>query len=65
MSGKMKIVARDIGVFASTDPVAVDVAVMDILDNNEDRKVFRGRDIFKYSEVIGLGSTNYELIKII
>lgn len=59
----MKPIAKDIGIFASTDPVAIDKACLDMLDKSEGRKVFkRGRYTLEYAEYIGLGSRNYELI---
>lgn len=61
----MKIIAKDLGIFASTDPVAIDKACLDILDKNEGRTVFkRGRYTLEYAEKIGLGSKSYELIEI-
>jgi uncharacterized Fe-S center protein len=62
MPRNLKIIAKDIGIFVSTDPVAIDLAAMDMLDKVEGKKVLGGRDIFKYSESIGLGSAEYELI---
>ncbi|MFC2061690.1 DUF362 domain-containing protein [Elusimicrobiota bacterium] len=62
MPNKMKPIAKDLGIFASTDPVAIDLAAMDVLDENESKKVFGGRDIFDYAESIGLGSVKYDLI---
>lgn len=60
---RMKMVARDVGLFASTDPVAIDLACMDVIDRNEGRAVYGGRDIFAYAEKIGLGKTKYELVE--
>ena len=60
----MDLVAKDLGVFASTDPVAIDLACMDMVDKIEGRKVFKGRGIFKYAEKIGLGSCMYELVRL-
>lgn len=61
----MKIIAKDIGVFASTDPVAIDQACLDVLDRNEGRTVLkRGRRTLDYAESIGLGSRKYELIEL-
>ncbi len=61
----MKIIAKDVGVFASTDPVAIDQACLDVLNKNEGRKVFRrGRRTLEYAQSIGLGSRKYELIEI-
>lgn len=66
-------VMKDIGIFASLDPVANDQAFIDAIWNSEnpgkedlkarvDRQV--GRHITEYAESIGLGSTDYELIEI-
>lgn len=55
-------IAADMGVFASTDPVALDAACFDMLNKREGKKVFGGEDIFSYAEEIGLGKREYELI---
>jgi len=61
----MKPFVRDLGIFASTDPVAIDMACLDKLSEREDRTVFRrGRYILEYSERIGLGKKEYNLIEI-
>ena len=61
----MKPIAADIGVFASTDPVAIDQACLDVLDKKEGRKVFRrGRYTLDYAEKIGLGQRKYELVEL-
>lgn len=61
----MKPFVRDLGIFASTDPVAIDMACLDKLSQREDRTVFRrGRYILDYSERIGLGKKQYNLIEI-
>jgi uncharacterized Fe-S center protein len=57
-----KPIAADLGVFASTDPVALDKACLDMLNKREKRKVFSGEDIFGHAEEIGLGKREYELI---
>ncbi|MCK5632781.1 DUF362 domain-containing protein [bacterium] len=59
---EMKPVAKDIGVFASTDPVAIDQACYDLVKKSG--KKLRGQNILKYAEKIGLGSRNYELISV-
>ncbi|MBR2372806.1 MAG: DUF362 domain-containing protein [Lentisphaeria bacterium] len=53
---------RDIGVFASTDPVAIDQACFDAAVKNG--KKFRGAEQLAYAEKCGLGTTAYELIQI-
>lgn len=61
----MQPIAKDIGIFASMDPVAIDQACLDILDKNEGRKVFRkGRYTLQYAEKIGLGSRQYDLVEL-
>lgn len=61
----MKIIAKDLGIFASIDPVAIDKACLDVLDENEGKTIFKkGRYTLDYAESIGLGSTRYELVKI-
>lgn len=61
----------DIGILASTDPVAVDQACIDKIwsstDPGRDHFIARverqnGRHILPYAEEIGLGSRNYELV---
>ena len=66
-------VMEDLGIFASTDPVANDQAFIDavyssndpnahLLQERIDRQL--GREILPYAEEIGLGSRDYELINI-
>ena len=66
-------VISDIGIFASTDPVANDQAFIDAIwatheegtkDIKERIDTREGRHITEYAEEIGLGSTKYELIEI-
>lgn len=63
----------DIGIFASTDPVALDQACIDQIWNSTDKgrdhfieRVERqnGRHILEYAESIGLGTRKYELVDI-
>lgn len=61
----MKPFVRDLGIFASTDPVAIDMACLDKLSQREERTVFRrGRYILDYGESIGLGKKAYTLIEL-
>jgi len=61
----MKPIVADVGVFASTDAVAIDKACLDMLDKNNGKTVFRrGRATLDYAEKIGLGSKQYELVEI-
>ena len=67
---------KDMGIMASTDPVALDKAALDMVFNHEsvegddakpmiDRiKELHGTHIIDHAEKIGLGTTKYELIKI-
>ena len=57
-----KPVCKDVGVLASNDPVALDKACYDLVE--EKGKKFRGSKQFAYAEKIGLGSTKYELIEV-
>ncbi len=66
-------VINDIGIFASTDPVANDQAFLDAIwkTNEKGTKDIKeridsrvGRHITEYAELLGLGSTDYELISI-
>ena len=66
-------VMEDLGIFASTDPVANDQAFLDAVWNSTDpghtkmmERVDRqvGRHITEYAESIGLGNTKYELVNI-
>ena len=66
-------VIDDIGIFASSDPVANDQAFLDAIwktkqkgtkDIKERIDSREGRHITEYAESLGLGSTDYELIEI-
>jgi uncharacterized Fe-S center protein len=59
-----KPIAKDLGIFASIDPVAIDAACCDMLNKREGKQVFTGDDIFAHAKEIGLGTTDYELIEI-
>ena len=64
---------KDIGILASTDPVAIDKACVDIIYNSEDtekNKVIEriesrlGLHIFECAVKLGIGSTEYEIINV-
>ena len=66
-------VMGDIGIFASTDPVANDQAFIDMVWNSTDpgahllqERIDRqeGREILPYAESLGLGTRDYEFIDI-
>lgn len=67
----MRINAPDVGIFASTDPVAIDMASRGLVNN------YCGKEIFKefhpgknpmvqleYAQRLGVGHLDYELIRI-
>jgi uncharacterized Fe-S center protein len=64
-------IAPDIGIFASDDPVAIDQACMDSVNQTCGRDIFQevhprrdGRKQLAYARRLGLGNLDYELIKI-
>ncbi|SCZ81832.1 DUF362 domain-containing protein [Acidaminobacter hydrogenoformans] len=59
----MKPIAENIGVLASKDPVALDTACLDLLQQCSGKKLFdNGRVSLGHAEKIGLGSMAYELV---
>jgi len=68
----MDKIVDDIGIVASTDPVAVDKAALDLVENKAGRKLAEllknnkldPRYQIEHAERIGLGSSSYELIEI-
>jgi len=68
----MRTIVDDIGIAASVDPVAVDKAALDLVENTAGRKLqklLRNKNInpgcqIEHAERIGLGSSNYELIEV-
>jgi uncharacterized Fe-S center protein len=68
----MHKIVDDIGIVASTDPVAVDKAALDLVENKTGRKLQDSIDNIeldpihqiRHAEKIGLGNSNYELIEI-
>jgi len=60
----METIAKDIGILASNDPVALDQACLDILRKEEGKKLFRGDHTLAYGEEIGLGKKEYILEEI-
>lgn len=69
-----KPVLKDMGILASTDPVAVDKAALDLVFGHENVegddagpmieriKQMHGTHIIDHAEKIGLGTTNYKLV---
>ena len=68
----MRRIVDDIGIAASTDPVAVDKASLDLVENKNGKTIAEllGKDNLnplyqiEHAEHIGLGSTDYELVEI-
>lgn len=64
-------VADDLGVLASTDPVAIDRATLDLLNKHHEKDIFREQwpEIdctrqLEYGAEIGLGNLEYDLVEI-
>lgn len=62
---------KDIGIFASKDPVALDKACYDAVEKEAQKDVFmelypniNAKRVFEYGEELNMGSLNYELIEI-
>lgn len=65
------IIAKDIGFAASTDPVALDQAGMDLVKQQEGKSLDQmaypeldGTVQLSYAEALGLGSRRYELVQV-
>ncbi len=66
MGQAMHPIAKDIGVLASKDPVALDAACLDILQREHGSMIFEsGRASIVHGVKIGLGSDQYELIELL
>jgi len=62
---EMHPIAKNFGVLASVDPVALDSACIDLLQEEERIDLFNtGRESLKHAEHIHFGSTTYELIEL-
>lgn len=62
--GEMELIANNMGLFASTDPVALDRACLDRLQAQEQKDLFEsGREALIQAEKLGLGTRNYQLIE--
>ncbi|MEM7816537.1 MAG: DUF362 domain-containing protein, partial [Candidatus Aenigmatarchaeota archaeon] len=64
-------IVKDLGILFSNDPVAIDKASLDLINNNEGRDVLKEfhpqidyLHHLKYAESIGLGSLDYKIIEI-
>lgn len=61
----MELIADDLGVLVSTDPVALDKACYDLLNEKNNRTVFeQGLRAIEYGNELDMGSENYEIIEI-
>jgi len=63
------IFSEDIGILASTDPLAIDKATVDLVNKNNDLFKETGlldtyKTMFEYGNKKGLGNTDYNLIRI-
>lgn len=64
-------IAPDVGIFASTDPVAIDKASLDLVNECCGKEIFvefhPGKDPMvqlEYAQSLGLGSLDYELVRL-
>ena len=63
-STQMSPLTDNIGLLISLDPVAIDTACLDILQEQIGSKIFdSGRKTLEYSEELGLGSRKYDLVR--
>ena len=61
----MKPIVPDIGLLASIDPVAIDMASLDLVQKAKGRKIFkRGKNALEYAQKMGLGSMQYHLMEL-
>ena len=59
----MKPIADNIGLLASKDPVSLDTACLDLLQQRSGKLLFEsGRTSLRHAQKIGLGTMSYELI---
>ena len=65
MGQHMEPIAKDFGVFASLDPVAIDKACLDILQSENNEKLFEnGRETLLHAKKIGFSDGEYKLVEI-
>lgn len=60
----MEALYPDLGIFASLDSVAVDTAILDMLDQREGKPTYWGRHILDYGQHIDLGTQDYRLERV-
>ena len=61
---KMNPASDDLGIFLSTDPVACDKAIFDLLKERDKKVAFSDKNTFSYAKKIGFGSLDYKLKKL-
>jgi uncharacterized Fe-S center protein len=65
MGQEMTPIAKNFGVLASTDPVALDTACLDLLQKETKSNMFEdGRECLTHAKHIRFGDHNYELVRI-
>jgi uncharacterized Fe-S center protein len=72
MGNPDKRIVKDIGILASTDPVAIDSAAIDLMEKTAGKSLdkiskypnLNGKWQIEHAEKIGLGSRKYALVKI-
>jgi uncharacterized Fe-S center protein len=64
-------IAPDVGILASSDPVSIDRASLDLVNQACGKDIFKdvhpeqdGNKQLEYAQSIGLGSLDYELIRL-
>lgn len=61
---KMKPIAKNFGVLASLDPVSLDTACLDLLQNEVDFHLFEtGRESLVHAKKLGFGDDSYDLVE--
>lgn len=60
----MTPIYSDLGIFASTDPLALDKACFDELEKREGKMPFEGSEAFVYAAKLGLGTPDYRLVEV-
>lgn len=65
MGEHMEPIAKDIGVFASLDPVAIDNACLDMLQKESGESLFEvGRKTIEHAEKIGFSTGEYVIVEL-
>ncbi len=65
IGSSMDPLMKNIGIVASKDPLAIDLASLDLVQQYSGKNYFdEGRDTILHGKKIGLGKTKYKLIKI-